>query len=67
MPIKQNPGETQDEFISRCISEEVGKGHEQQQAIAICYSYVNMKKENRDKITGFANVNFMDLYQNKIK
>ena len=38
MPIKPGENETQDEFISRCIGEEVGNGHEQAQAVAICYS-----------------------------
>lgn len=38
MPIQPGKNETQDEFLSRCISEEVGRGHEQSQAVAICYS-----------------------------
>lgn len=41
--IKPNSGETQDEFIPRCIAYEVGNGKEQDQAAAICYS----KWENR--------------------
>jgi hypothetical protein len=49
MPVNVNKGETENEFISRCISEEVGAGHDQQQAIAICYSYWD--KENMKKIT----------------
>jgi len=44
MPVNVNKGETENEFISRCISEEVSAGHDQQQAIAICYSYWD--KEN---------------------
>ena len=31
-------GESKNDFISRCISEEMKKGHEQQQAIAMCYA-----------------------------
>jgi len=38
MPIKPGKNETQDEFISRCIEQEVKQGREQQQAVAICYS-----------------------------
>lgn len=38
MPIQPGKNETQDEFISRCIGEEIGRGHEQSQAVAICYS-----------------------------
>lgn len=38
MPMKPGKNETQDEFISRCVSEEVKNGYEQAQAVAICYS-----------------------------
>lgn len=38
MPIKPGKRETQDEFLARCIAEEVSSGYEQQQAVAICYS-----------------------------
>jgi hypothetical protein len=38
MPIKPGKKETQDEFISRCIGEEINAGYEQDQAAAICYS-----------------------------
>jgi hypothetical protein len=38
MPIKPGKNETQDEFISRCVSEEVSNGMEQTQAVAVCYS-----------------------------
>ena len=49
MPVNVNRGESKDEFISRCIGEEVGAGYEQSQAAAICYSYWD--KENMSKIT----------------
>ena len=49
MPVKPNKGEREEEFISRCIGEEVGAGYEQSQAAAICYSYWD--KENMSKIT----------------
>lgn len=38
MAIKPGKNETQDEFIARCVSEEIKRGHEQSQAVAICYS-----------------------------
>jgi hypothetical protein len=38
MPVKPRKNETQDEFIARCIGEEVDNGYEQTQAVAICYS-----------------------------
>lgn len=38
MPVKPGKNETQEEFISRCVSEEIKRGHEQAQAVAICYS-----------------------------
>lgn len=41
MPINKKEGESQDEFISRCIGIEVGDGKSQEQAAAICYSYAD--------------------------
>lgn len=38
MPINKKEGESKDDFISRCMSEEVGSGKEQSQAYAICIS-----------------------------
>jgi len=45
MPIKVKKGETQDEFISRCIGEEINAGYEQDQASAMCYSYWEKREE----------------------
>lgn len=39
MPVNIKPNETENEFISRCIGEEISGGYEQEQAAAICYSY----------------------------
>ena len=36
MPIDKNPGESKDDFISRCVSKEIEAGKEQDQAYAIC-------------------------------
>ena len=48
MPVNVKKGESENDFISRCIGEEVGAGYEQSQAAAICYSYWD--KENMSKI-----------------
>ena len=46
MPIpKQNQGEQDDAFISRCIGELVGE-YEQDQASAICYQQRDVKLMN---------------------
>ena len=39
MPVNIKSGESEEQFISRCIGEEVSAGKEQDQAAAICYSY----------------------------
>jgi hypothetical protein len=49
MPVNVKKGENENDFISRCIGEEMGAGYEQSQAAAICYSYWD--KENMSKIT----------------
>lgn len=35
---KPNPGETEKDFVKRCIPELIHEGKPQKQAIAICYS-----------------------------
>lgn len=49
MPVNIKSGETEEQFISRCIGEEVSAGKEQDQAAAICYSY--WRKDKMSKIT----------------
>lgn len=49
MPVNPHKGETEQEFISRCIGEEISGGYEQDQAAAICYGY--WRKDNMSKIT----------------
>jgi hypothetical protein len=51
MPIKPGPSETKEEFISRCIGEEVGAGYEQSQAAAICYSKWDRKELSKQKFS----------------
>lgn len=38
MPINVNKGESEQEFVSRCIADEINAGREQDQAAAICYA-----------------------------
>lgn len=44
MPINRKAGETEDQFISRCIADEIRSGKENDVAAAICYSY--LRREN---------------------
>jgi len=49
-----NPGETEKEFIPRCIKimSDEDSGREHKQIIAICYSvYKNRKKSNEEILT----------------
>lgn len=48
MPVNIKKGESEKDFISRCIGEEMGAGYEQAQAAAICYSY--WRKDKMSKI-----------------
>jgi len=57
MPIRKRPGEKKDEFVSRCIADEMGKGMKEDQASAVCYAMwedrqlraiKNMRKLNQD-------------------
>jgi hypothetical protein len=49
MPVEIKKGEDESTFISRCIGEEISAGYEQDQAAAICYSY--LRKDKMSKIT----------------
>lgn len=49
MPVNPKKNEREEDFISRCIGEEIGAGYEQDQAAAICYSY--WRKDKMSKIT----------------
>jgi len=45
MPAKPGKNETEAEFMSRCIHIEVGNGHPQPQAVAMCASMWTGKKK----------------------
>ena len=49
MPVDIKSGESEEQFISRCIADEVSAGKESDQAAAICYSY--WRKDKMSKIT----------------
>lgn len=51
MPVKPSAGETKEEFVSRCIGEEVSAGYDTAQAAAICYSYWDKEKMSKMKYT----------------
>ena len=70
MPIpKQNQGEQNDAFVSRCISELVGE-YEQDQAAAICYQQRDVKlmnnKEWRREFVSSADGKIKHLYKNSL-
>ena len=44
MVMEPEGGESEEEFVSRCIPYEMNNGYEQQQAIAICYSKFKQSK-----------------------
>lgn len=51
MPVNPRKNEREEEFISRCIGEEISAGYEQSQAAAICYSYWRKDKMSKVKDT----------------
>jgi len=51
MPIKPKSNETEQEFISRCMSVEKDALPEQDQRLAVCYSYWDKKEMGTEDIT----------------
>ena len=49
MPINPKAGEAKEEFISRCISEEISAGYEDSMAAAICYSVWDRQELSKQK------------------
>jgi hypothetical protein len=54
MPVNPRQNENEQEFISRCIGEEISSGYEQEQAAAICYSY--WRKDKMNKASGIEKI-----------
>lgn len=46
--VKPNADETEDEFISRCVKVVMDEGKDNEQAVAICYSYWDDEQMNKD-------------------
>lgn len=51
MPVKPKAEETKEQFVSRCIGEEVTAGYEQSQAAAICYSKWDRRELSKQKFS----------------
>ena len=49
MPIQIKPNEKKDDFIQRCISEEMSYGKDESQAVGMCYSYWEEDRLSRMK------------------
>ena len=54
MPVNPRQNENEQEFISRCIGEEISSGYETEQAAAICYSY--WRKDKMNKASGIEKI-----------
>ena len=55
--VTPNAGESDDEFLSRCIPYVIGEGKEEDQAAAICYSYLEMGNEDDvDMVNGIIDI-----------
>jgi len=55
MPVpKREKGEPKDKFLSDCIAELVGAGHEQDQASAICYQQMDVQLSDNKEFDDFA-------------
>lgn len=66
MPIRPGQSESKEEFISRCISEEIKGGYEQSQAAAICYSKwdrKNLSKVGDPQKRVMSKLNFEKKYE----
>ena len=63
--VKPKSGESEDEFISRCIPVVVGEGKSQEQAAAICYSYFEGKAEAVPEFTTEAESEWLDYLKDK--
>ena len=51
MPVKPKAEETKEQFVSRCIGEEIGAGYEQSMAAAICYSKWDRRELSKQKFS----------------
>ena len=68
MPIQPKSGEDKEQFISRCISEEINNGYGPEQSAAICYSKWDRKELSKQKFSApqrrvMAKINFEKKYE----
>jgi hypothetical protein len=68
MPVKPKAEETKEQFVSRCIGEEIGAGYEQSMAAAICYSKWDRRELSKQKFSDpqkrvAAKLNFEKKYE----
>jgi hypothetical protein len=67
MPVKPGSSETKEEFISRCISEEIGNGYPSAQATAICYSKWDRSEMSKQNLSTankvISKINFERKYE----
>lgn len=64
--VEPNSGETQEEFISRCVKYVMDEGSEQEQAIAICYSkWENKNAQFSKEIDSFKSQEFSVINEEK--
>ena len=71
MPINVNKGESEQEFVSRCIADEINNGREQDQAAAICYATyekeTSMSSYTRNRINTQMSLAVRDASQRGIR
>tara|TARA_R110000782_G_scaffold110019_2_gene199152 strand:+ start:560 stop:850 length:291 start_codon:yes stop_codon:yes gene_type:complete len=61
MPINVKSGESEQEFVNRCVPIEIGYGKGEEQATAICYSiYQNRNMTSQERV--LSAMNDINLY-----
>tara|TARA_R110000782_G_C14570738_1_gene387329 strand:+ start:54 stop:341 length:288 start_codon:yes stop_codon:yes gene_type:complete len=61
MPVNVKSGESEQEFVQRCVPIEIGAGKGEEQAIAICYSiYQNRNMSSQERV--LSAMNDINLY-----
>ena len=64
MPIKVKSGETEEQFVQRCVPIEIGYGKSADVAAGICYSiYQNRNMNSQERV--LSAINDINLYPSK--
>ena len=71
MPVQERQsGESKDKFLGDCIAELVNKGHESDQAAAICYQQMDIQlmnsREWRKELTQSVGTKLKQLYKKSL-